>query len=232
MQAVYQAWDSQFFGKEIYELKLEGKETGNLSEFIQTYPPVFWQSQVDITDVTQINLLLRSGFTWASNTLKFAKTFLPINAEQRVLFKATAWDLQQVRQFVPGLYTDSRYHLKGFFAASDADKLYDTWLQRAFSGDFDDELLVCSKGGVATGFVTLKYLQQKARIGLIGVNPAYTAQGIGTCILNSLEAYCHKQGIHTISVQTQLSNLPAIGLYTKMGYEVTGIVSWFYKNGE
>ncbi|MDD4309063.1 MAG: GNAT family N-acetyltransferase [Candidatus Cloacimonetes bacterium] len=229
MQAVHKAWDSQFFGKEIYELVLDDADTKNPAEILQAYPTVFWQSQTNIGDFKHINLLLQSGFTWASNSVKFAKTSLNALPKQNVLTKARMEDLEQIRLYLPGLYTDSRYRIRGFFTEADADRFYDIWLQKAYSGDFDDEILVLLMGDVAAGFVTLKYLNQHAKIGLIGVNPAFTAKGIGTSILSSLEAHCQTMEISTISVQTQLANLPAIKLYAKMGYNITEITSWFYK---
>jgi len=57
----------------------------------------------------------------------------------------------------------------------------------------------------------------------IGLKQAFTGQGIGTRLFNSLESWAKQEGIHRLELTVMMLNAAAIGLYKKMGFSIEGV---------
>lgn len=230
MKAIHKDWDSDFFGREILELEFGEDNLRDFSSLLTQHPKAMWQCRTDIMNYEMINYLLSHGFRWVSNTVRFENHSLG-NFDDERLRLANGNDLESIRSFLPGLYSSSRYRCPDFFSNEEADRLYATWLDNAYNGSFDDELFVYHMDNLLAGFVSIKYYSQQAKIGLVGIHPNFMGQGCGKNMLYAIQARCVSKGVNSICVQTQLDNIPAIGLYARAGFKVTGVDSWFYKKG-
>ena len=54
--------------------------------------------------------------------------------------------------------------------------------------------------------------------GLLAVHPSFQGRGIGSRLIKQVESQCLKQGVVSLEVQTQLSNLSAQHLYLKNNF--------------
>lgn len=74
---------------------------------------------------------------------------------------------------------------------------------------------------IATARLIIDGLQQQAKIGRMAVLKNKRGQGIGTALLRHLIAFCHEQGMTSISLSAQCQ---AIGFYQKQGFQPEGEV--------
>ena len=103
--------------------------------------------------------------------------------------------------------------------------------KKAVLGTFDDScLLTMDRENKVTGFVTLRRISEsEARVGLLAVMPNKTGQGIGKQLMSVAKYWCQQQGLSTLYVATQISNIAASRLYTQSGALIDSTTYWLYR---
>jgi RimJ/RimL family protein N-acetyltransferase len=90
----------------------------------------------------------------------------------------------------------------------------------------NDAILVAEVEGHLVGYVAAlggrQRRNQHVALVVIAVLQRYWGQGIGTQLLQALEAWAQEQTVHRLEVTVGVDNHRAIGLYRKMGFEVEG----------
>lgn len=102
-----------------------------------------------------------------------------------------------------------------------------------------EELLSCdyavyfvaydSEKDIVAGYGGMYVSIDTGAINNIGVMPEYRRSGIGARLLRALEEYSAKNGVTLMTLEVRASNIPAIGLYEKHGFERVGIRKNYYK---
>ncbi len=73
----------------------------------------------------------------------------------------------------------------------------------------------------------------EAHITLLGIHPQYQRQGLGMLMLNSLLQEAKKRKLHHATLEVKTSNIKAIQLYEKFGFQVAGTRKNYYpKTGD
>lgn len=97
------------------------------------------------------------------------------------------------------------------------------WIGSILDGDNET---ICS-------FAVFWNIVDETHIGTIAVHPDYRNQGLGTVFLRELLSISKKEGMVRALLEVRESNLQAIKLYKKFGFEVDGIRKKYYRdNGE
>lgn len=93
--------------------------------------------------------------------------------------------------------------------------------------------LVAEHEGNVIGYVigTLE-ARDKGHVVSIGVHPNYRKRGVATALLNEVISRFNARGVKIVKLEVRVSNLPAINLYRKLGFEITGTVEKYYSDGE
>jgi dTDP-4-amino-4,6-dideoxy-D-galactose acyltransferase len=219
-------WDSDFFNKRIGQLNFEQNatmiENGHGFDLIQ--------AKVLVTNYQQINLLNQLNFKLVEGEIDFS---IDINIENKDsnsvnIQLATTSDVQQIKAIVDNSFTASRYRAP-WFNEQQRNRFYQLWAEKAVLGTFDDICILIKDDKNIKGFVTLRFTDNTARIGLICVNSNYQGQGIATTLLKQAMVYSQTKNCKQLYVATQLANSSAIALYTKSGFAINTMSYWFYK---
>ena len=97
------------------------------------------------------------------------------------------------------------------------------WIGSIFDGEIET---ICS-------FAVFWNIVDETHIGTIAVHPDYRNRGLGTGILRELLLISKKEGMVRVLLEVRESNLHAIKMYKKFGFEVDGIRKKYYRdNGE
>ncbi|MEM1509032.1 MAG: ribosomal protein S18-alanine N-acetyltransferase [Thermofilaceae archaeon] len=93
--------------------------------------------------------------------------------------------------------------------------------------------LVAEYEGAVVGYVigTLE-ARGEGHVVSIGVHPNYRRKGVATALLNEVINRFNARGVRIVKLEVRVSNFPAINLYRKLGFEITGIVEKYYSDGE
>lgn len=82
------------------------------------------------------------------------------------------------------------------------------------------------------GYIGLELLVDHADITGIAILSEYRKKGLASYLLNIAIEKCREMNLDNIFLEVRTSNLPAINLYEKLGFEKISIRNNYYSNGE
>ena len=105
------------------------------------------------------------------------------------------------------------------------------WSEAAFAAALEDEkavTLAAFCGGILCGFITGVYLLDVADIYSCAVSAEYRKKGVGKRLLEEFFSEL-PDGVNSVGLEVRESNIPAIKLYEKTGFERVGLRKDFYR---
>lgn len=87
-----------------------------------------------------------------------------------------------------------------------------------------------AEGPAVFGFCTAQLAADEATLNAITVAPACRGRGYGLQLLTALEARLQREGAAALYLEVRSRNAPALALYQKAGYTVTGRRPHFYRD--
>jgi dTDP-4-amino-4,6-dideoxy-D-galactose acyltransferase len=117
----------------------------------------------------------------------------------------------------------SRFRSDPRIPAEAAHRLYEVWITRSTLRELADAVLVISRTGETNnplGVITLSIGDTTGTIGVIAIAEEARNKGLGSWLLRAAHRWLALRGAQSISVSTQLGNLPACRLYEKCGYRM------------
>ena len=95
--------------------------------------------------------------------------------------------------------------------------------------DRNTNVIVARDGPRLLGFAIMRYDEERAHLLLLAVAAAVRRRGIGTALLQWLEATARVAGIATIELEARADNDAAAAFYRRNGWRRTGIVHGYYR---
>lgn len=129
---------------------------------------------------------------------------------------------------VSGKY--SRFKLDPRLPFGSYERLYTRWIEQSVSRSIATEVFCYMVEGQPRGLLTLDRKDDRNVIGLVAVDEDYQHRGIGRALVMHAVSYVHKYQGKSLSVTTQLDNVPACRLYSGSGFSlesVTKIWHWW-----
>ena len=105
------------------------------------------------------------------------------------------------------------------------------WSENVFSENLKREdalTLIAECNGETAGFINVSVVLDEADINTVAVLPDYRRKGIADILLSEVFSFCDETNAFHLEVRE--SNIPAISLYKKNGFEEDGIRKNFYSN--
>lgn len=105
------------------------------------------------------------------------------------------------------------------------------WSEAAFAAALSDEkaiTLAAFSDSVLCGFITGVHLLDTADIYSVAVSEEYREKGVGKRLLEEFFAALPDE-VNTVNLEVRESNIPAIKLYEKTGFERVGLRKDFYR---
>ena len=106
------------------------------------------------------------------------------------------------------------------------------WSEAAFSEDLEDEkavTLAAFCGDVLCGFITGVYLLDTADIYSVAVSADYRGNGVGKRLLEEFFSALPDE-VQAVNLEVRESNIPALKLYEKTGFQSVGLRKNFYQD--
>lgn len=123
-------------------------------------------------------------------------------------------------------FTADRYHTDPKVDDALADILKDAWARNDITGRAD-AAFVAEEGGRIVGFAACIVRDEVATVDLIAVADEAQGRGIGRRLIEA--CFAHYAGrLPTMTIATQTTNVPAVALYTKLGFRETGREATFH----
>ena len=109
----------------------------------------------------------------------------------------------------------------------------DPWSENSISSELNNPLsywLVAEDNGVIAGYVGSQSVLDAADMMNIAVSSDYRRQGIGQALIEGLVAHLLQKNVIALLLEVRVSNIPAITLYEKLGFEQVGRRRGYYHN--
>ena len=109
----------------------------------------------------------------------------------------------------------------------------DPWSEKSVASELDNKLalwLVVVDGDRVAGYVGSQTVIDETDMMNIAVGPVYRRKGIAEALVNRLVEELGKIGSRALTLEVRASNLPAISLYEKLGFQQVGLRKNYYRN--
>ncbi len=104
----------------------------------------------------------------------------------------------------------------------------DPWSPQAFKLTQGNSSWVCTENELVVGYCVCLSVLDEASIANIAIDPAYQHRGYGTSLLNFVLQELQANGAERIFLDVRRSNLPALMLYSKFGFQTIGLRKNYY----
>ena len=94
----------------------------------------------------------------------------------------------------------------------------------------DTMFLVCEDAPEIVGYIGMYLSFDEGDITNVAVSPAHRKMGYGEAIVSKAVELAKEKQLEMILLEVRVSNVPAISLYKKMGFEEIGIRKNFYEH--
>lgn len=103
----------------------------------------------------------------------------------------------------------------------------ETWSENDFCERMEESsiwtfFIMYGENGEPVGYLSAYIIVDEASIANIAIMPKYRKNGYGSSILENFIAYCKGKDVAKIMLEVRKSNMGAISLYKKYGFDVVG----------
>ncbi|HHW28148.1 MAG TPA: ribosomal protein S18-alanine N-acetyltransferase [Syntrophomonadaceae bacterium] len=105
------------------------------------------------------------------------------------------------------------------------------WSAKAFLNELQNKFaryFVLLKEGKVVGYAGMWLFARESHITTIAVHPNYRNQDYGRMLMNFLIDYSRQEDVDTMILEVRTSNIPAIKLYSSLGFKKIGIRKNYY----
>lgn len=109
----------------------------------------------------------------------------------------------------------------------------DPWSENSVASELENELsvwLVAEEAGNVLGYVGSQTVLDETDMMNIAVHPDARRQGIAVDLIQELISQLHARGSRCLKLEVRVSNVPAIALYERLGFERLGLRKNYYRN--
>lgn len=216
------SWLEGIIGRPVYHVRTtDSLQSKNLEDEIRQLQKqrVFLFAKLPVADVASAKKLQDLGFYIVDTSVIFEKS--SGFDRSRTLIKgvrpAQLRDENAAVEIARRSFKFSRFHLDPHIPGETADSIKAEWVRNFFKGKRGDELIVVDEDGLK-GFCLMFIQAGRIIIDLIAVDERAANKGLGTAMLQYIEG--RYRGIDSITVGTQIANVPSQRLYEKNGYRL------------
>ena len=197
-------------------------------------PMSFAYTKLECLNIDLIKTFEQIGFNLIDTNIQFERSKkracrdmkLPSNYDMRF---AQLDDRETVEKVAFSSIKYSRFHLDPLIPNTLASDIKRSWAGNYFMGKRGDTMVVSTFQNKVVGFLQLLLNGNTYIIDLIAVEKSHQGKGLAGKMIEFAAAKCCEW--ITMSVGTQLSNIPSINLYQKLGFRICNSSYVFHYHG-
>ena len=223
-------------GKDVYCLK---NPLVDISKNDFPASPSLVYIKISTSSVEEIQRVENLGFTLVDtnillcrkNKAGLVKSSIPHHYSTRF---SQPTDRDQLGSIAQNNFRFSRFHLDPKVSKTDADRVKKVWVENFFEGNRGDYMIVSCFKDQPVGFTQILIKNDsKLIIDLICVDSRHHGVGLASAMINFMinEIAPSLPDRSKILVGTQISNLPSLSLYQKLGFKIISSDYVFHYHG-
>ncbi len=231
-------WDTEFFGLRLGRVKgqvLDNARCQLIDQWAETneISGLYFLANSDDAQVIRVAEANQYHLTDIRMTFDYRFRSHPVEqaASKLSMRLSRPDDVPLLIDISKDAYIHSRFYHDPHFTTAQCSALYQTWIRRSCVDNYADAVWIAELDGHVVGYVTCD-LDQQAKdgsIGLVGIAEQARGQKVGEQLVNRALLWFAEQGMATVSVVTQGSNIPAQRLYQKCGFATRSLQLWYHK---
>lgn len=220
-----------FLGKPAWRVTAPGEVA---AEAFQDGPDSFAYAKVGCTDIEGIKALEAVGFNLVDTNTQFDRSRDGAWPEVKLadgygVRRAEPGDAEAVEKVAAGSFVYTRFHLDPLVSDQMASDIKGQWAGNFFKGQRGDWMVVPTFEGKVVGFNQLLSKDDTLIIDLIAVDPEHQGKGLATAMIKFAMENCGDW--QRMLVGTQVSNIPSMRTYEKLGFRMCGSSYVFHYHG-
>jgi ribosomal-protein-alanine N-acetyltransferase len=110
------------------------------------------------------------------------------------------------------------------------------WSENTFRGEIQNAsisyplVVVLKPGGKVIGYIIFWHVREDVQINNIAFHPDFRGRGLGEALTRHVIGKVRKAGATFMTLEVRPSNVPAVALYKKLGFEILGTRKNYYTN--
>ena len=106
------------------------------------------------------------------------------------------------------------------------------WSEKSFEESLtrEDTIFLVCEDSCVTGYMGLYLSFDEASVTNVAVSPLFRKKGYGEALVEKAKELAKEAGAECIFLEVRQSNVPALYLYKKLGFENVGIRKKFYEH--
>lgn len=220
----YQPWDSKILERKmakilLFEPKDEPKSLiKELIKSLEIEKIQYATFRINASDFSIIHALEDNEFRLVDGYFEMEADIAENYETSPLIREARKDDLEELQKIATSSFSKTRFYNDPLIKKSQADKIYSEWIKNSILGKMADMVLVWEEGKTLLGFVTIK---KNGNLTLIAVSKDAQGKGIGKLLVRAALNQFKKWGILNSTIETQMTNIPALRTYMSCGYKVT-----------
>lgn len=232
----HDAWLSAAMQRDCFRLNLDPDPPAetDVGAALDRLPsrPVFVDAKIPVERPDLCAIVEARGFHLVDTNLTLRRQARRPNRptpESRIRI-ARREDRPAVEAVARAAFVCSRFHLDPALPAALADEVKARWAGNYFDGGRGNQMIVAERNGTIAGFLQLiRGADGDLVIDLIAVSPADRGRGLAGAMITFAEA--ELDAVTSLTVGTQLANLPSLRLYQGDGFRVVDARYVFHFHG-
>lgn len=247
-----EAWDSNFFGFEIYNLndfwyasysdRLLELMIEEVFKFCVTKNVNSLRAKFNLNDISKIQFFENNGFrtmdVHGTYVFDYKRNSIPeIDYDDIRIRDYIEADLDPLVNLAESSYSLGRYYSDTHLSKKLCDKFHGSWIANSCNGNIADNVIVAEKNGKPIGYTTLKYdknfdgLCEKkfGRMILSAVDPRARENKVYTKMIHYGLKWLQSEGADYASLGTQINNIPVQKSWASLGFKISKTGIWLYK---
>lgn len=109
----------------------------------------------------------------------------------------------------------------------------DPWSESSVASELKNPLalwLVAEEDGQVAGYIGSQTVPPESDVMNVAVSPEFRRRGIAEAMVLALCKELRNAGNETLTLEVRATNVPAIGLYEKLGFSQIGLRKNYYRN--
>jgi ribosomal protein S18 acetylase RimI-like enzyme len=199
----------------------------------------FVQTKVPTEQVEKIRRLESLKFNLIDTNLTFEACIHQFNKISKTpdsfsIRFARAKDRKEISEIAQTSFSFSRFHLDPSVPNKTANQIKREWAENYFNGQRGEFMVVAVADDHLAGFCQILHRGDILIIDLIAVQPSHRQKGLAEAMISFLGYQIQEKlkKLKAIRVGTQISNLPSIALYEKIGFRILSSEYVFHYHGK
>jgi GNAT superfamily N-acetyltransferase len=222
------AWLTSIMGKNVFNLNIGSIPDLKISDLPRSASLVV--AKIPVGDLRKYRVLQELKFLLIDTSIQLKKVI-----EERDTF-ASLKDItfasysheQQIAKIAGSSFKYDRFHSDPNIPNRIAKKIKSEWTRSFFRGSRGNWMVIAEVKGAVVGFLQiLKVGNSEIAIDLIAVKNSHRQNGLAEKMINFSIENCGMKG-GNIFVGTQISNIPSLSLYEKMGFRINSAQHVFH----